>query len=357
MPWIKAYDGKGDLRKIHNDIQSANRPIDFFGEVGSKNELKKIYRDLSRIVHPDVQELCDKRIAEDTFKLLTELYKAAQQEYDKGIYAIIDPVEIYNHSTPMFEIDMVHNTYQIYEHVFSGEVADVYRGICNKEIVYLKVAKDVNDNDLIENEYKILSNLNHQSLPKVMDRILINNSNSLLTKDVGGIPMSELLKKYPQGIPVEHVMWILERLLSVTGYLHKNVIVHGNIKPENIIINRVNHNVSLVGFSFSISSAKNKSAKYQIINQCYTAPEVNNTMRVLPSSDIYSVGKIAIQLIGGDIKTNGMPITIDNRVRSFVRELVTEDYNKRPNDAWEMYHRLTNLRTEVYGPKVFKTLT
>jgi len=175
-------------------------------------------------------------------------------------------------------------------------------------------------------------------------------------REVKGITMPELLKQYNNGVPAEHVMWMLERMLSVVGYLHSNCVVHGNIKPENIIINKENHNVSLLGLSFCIKCADNADSHYKIVNKFYTAPEVRKTARVLPSSDVYSIGKITIELLGGDIQNNEIPTSIDVRIRDFIRKMVSSNPTNRPNDAWELWSELRKIRTEVFGVQRFKTL-
>ena len=93
-----------------------------------------------------------------------------------------------------------------------------------------------------------------------------------------------------------------------------------------------------------------------IVNDCYTAPEVNKDSTVLPSSDIYSIGKIAIELLGGNIYNNGMPVSVDAKVRDFIRKMVTTDLSVRPNDAWNLWSELVELRNEVFGTKRFKKL-
>jgi serine/threonine protein kinase len=175
-------------------------------------------------------------------------------------------------------------------------------------------------------------------------------------REVKGITMPELMEQYKKGVPAEHVMWMLERLLSVVGYLHSNCVVHGNIKPENIIINKETHNVSLVGFSFCIANANTVEAQYKIINDFYTAPEVKKTARVLPSSDVYSIGKIAITLLGGNVANDGMPNFVDARIRAFIRKMVSKTQSDRPNDAWKLWSELIKLRTEVFGTQRFKKL-
>ncbi len=268
----------------------------------------------------------------------------------------VDYFQMYENMSPLFELTIGEKRYKFYENVFEGEIAYVFRGTSDKDIVYLKVAIDPADNALISSEYGVLSNVRHESFPQVEHKIKVNDSEAILMKEVKGITMPELMEQYPDGVPAEHVMWMLERLLSEVGYLHANFVVHGNIKPENVIINKENHNVSLVGFSFSIANANSPDARYKIKNEFYTAPEVNKSAKVLPSSDIYSIGMVAISLLGGDVSTGDMPISVDSRVRAFIKRMADKRKTYRPNDAWELWSELIELRTEVFGTERFKKL-
>lgn len=344
------------VKEIYEKLLKAKRPFEFFGAVTTEEELKKEFRRYAKLIHPDMVPEKDKYIAGESFSILDKLYETGLDELAQGIYGTVDPIQLYRHRTPLFEIKIKDETYRFYENVFEGEVAHIFKGASSDDIVYLKVAIDPADNDLILTEYNVLSSLRHQSFPYVERRIMINDSYSILMREVKGITMPELMVQYPQGVPAEHVMWMLERLLSVVGYLHSNCVVHGNIKPENIIINKDNHNVSLLGFSFCIPEANTPDAHYQIVNDYYTAPEVSKTARVLPSSDIYSIGKIAIGLLGGDVDSGGMPISVDVRVRTFIRKMISGSVDDRPNDAWKLWSELIRLRNEVFGTQRFKKL-
>lgn len=344
------------VKQIYEKLLQAKRPIEFFGEMSTDDELKKAYKQYAKKIHPDIVPDKDKYIAGEAFSVLNKLYNLGLSELEQGIYGIVDPVQIYKHMTPLFEITIKGEMYQFYENVFEGEVGYIFKGTSANDIVYLKVAIDPDDNDLINTEYNVLSTLRHQSLPYVEQKIMVNDTNAILMREVKGVTMPELMGQYARGIPAEHVMWMLERLLSVVGYLHSNRVVHGNIKPENIIINKDNHNVSLLGFSFCIPNANTSEAQYKIINDFYTAPEVKKTARVLPSSDVYSIGKIAIKLLGGDVVSNGMPISVDARVRAFIRKMVSSTPSDRPDDAWKLWSKLAKLRTEVFGTQRFKKL-
>ncbi|MDR0979368.1 MAG: protein kinase [Lachnospiraceae bacterium] len=215
---------------------------------------------------------------------------------------------------------------------------------------------DTADNELIDKEFETLKKLTHHSLPIVETQLVVNGNSAFLMREIEGTPLLRLLEEYPNGVPAEHVMWMLERLFSAIGYLHYNKVVHGNIKGEHILINKQNHNVSLLGFSLCITDADKPTAKYNVINDIYTAPEVDKNARVLPNADIYSVGKLAVLLLGGDVHSNGMPLSIDARIRSFIRTLVNPNPLERPNDAWVLWDEVIKLRNDVFGTERFKTL-
>lgn len=344
------------IKELYEKALSVKRPIEFFGKVSNPVQLKKLYHNFAKQVHPDINHGANSYIAGEAFKAITKLYNTAIEEIELGIYETFDTVSIYKHSDPLFEISIKGTLYKFYENVFEGEVANIFKGTNDNDIVYLKIAIDSDDNSLLDTEYNVLSTLRHLSLPYVEEKIKVNDSVAILMREVKGVTMPELMKQYKNGIPAEHVMWMLERLLSVVGYLHSNCVVHGNIKPENIIITKDVHNVSLLGFSFCIEKANTSKASYKIVNDYYTAPEVSKTARVLPSSDVYSIGKIAIELLGGDIRRNAMPISIDSRIRTFIRNMVNSNLESRPNDAWKLWSELIKLRNEVFGTQRFKKL-
>lgn len=332
-------------RKNEQEIMNANVPEDIFTlDPIVIVEEKEYY--LRRFRTADYRAVRNFTI---TRKILF-LYQEAVKKIGEGC---IDKVYT---SDYLFEVNVDGKKYQFFENVFEGEVAYVFKGTHDGDTVYLKLAINPEDNILLENEYDVLKMLEHQSLPVVLHKLEANDTCALIMKEVRGISMIELMKQYPKGVPCRHVMWMLERLLGVVGYLHSKGIIHGNIKPENIIVNKSNHNVTILGFSFCISNSNTEEAKYKIANDYYTAPEVCKEMTVLPSSDIYSIGKIAQELLGGDVKTSMLPNNVDSRVQAFIEKMMMASYSTRPDDAWILWSELIKLRTEVFGTERFQKM-
>ena len=339
------------LKEISELLINARRPIDVFGNKDEET-IKKTYRKYARITHPDLHPDSDKELASRVTALLNEFYEKAEKELKEGIYYITDLKSIYKMKESMFEIDIKKSKYKFYEAIAEGDVSVAYYGLDDKDNeVILKYAIDESDNELIDKEYELLNKLDHISIPKVTKKVKIDGHSSLIMPKVDGITLDYLINNYG-AIEDKHVAWILERMLSSIGYLHYNKIVHGNIKPENLIINPETHNVVLLDYSMCIMDANKSDAKYKIINDHYSPTYIESGERVIPHVDIYGVGKIAIELLGGDLRSNGMPISSNIRLRSFIRKMV----NTKINDAWGLWDELIKIRNEEYGTDRFQKL-
>ena len=141
------------VKDIYGNLLKAKCPVDFFGLITTAEDLKREYRKYAKKIHPDVVPEKDKYIAGEAFSILNKLYNLGLSELEQGIYGIVDPVQIYKHMKPLFEITIKGELYQFYENVFEGEVAYIFKGTSSDDIVYLKVAIAPEDNDLITNEY------------------------------------------------------------------------------------------------------------------------------------------------------------------------------------------------------------
>lgn len=338
--------------EITKVLKKVVRPIEFFGDV-TQDEVTKKFRSYSKDCHPDLVPLQKKDIAKEAFQLLNTLYATANKEFKLGIYNVVDSKSMYEISEPIAEFKTKNNEYRIYECISSGDVIETFRGLDKDKVINIDVAVNESDNGLMEEEFKTLKTLEHYSVPKPLEKFRINGKTAIVYEGYPELNAFEVNRRYG-AIPGEHVAWMLERLLSAIGYLHENKIVHGNIKPENIYIDTENHNVVIADYSLCITNANDPKSKYALANDDYSPSYVNSKAKVIPNVDIYAVGKIAIYLLGGDVKKNAMPLDCDIKLRDFIRKLINE--RNLQNDAWKLWTELCELRNEIYGPQRFQKL-
>ncbi|MBP7281763.1 MAG: protein kinase [Leptospiraceae bacterium] len=352
-----------EIKQFHSRVSQILSPEELFGELNhpSKEEnlhsLNEVYKDLIKKFHPDKfasEDEYTRYLAGQVSGILNELNARAKKKIEKDLYGKdISP----SSEEVSFEIKTKSNTYKIFEHFMEADYANLYVGefikpVGGLEKVCIKIIKDSADNDLLRNEIKILKSIQHKSIPVFFDEFRTTSGElGLVERFIEGFDFISILEKYPKGLAVEHVCWILERLLSVLGYLHYNKIIHGNIEPGNIIVRPSDHNVFLIDYLFAIPNANTTTETYGCYNEIYSAPEVTLKKKPIPPSDIYSLGKSILFLLGGNVEKNKFPKKLDARLAEFFSEFLESSPIKRPKDAWVLWHRLSNLREEVFGAR------
>lgn len=359
-----------ELRQISAQLTRALQAEDVFGLPGagaSKEELvagvKRAFLRLSHIVDPDFypQDAEARTAAGAAFLKLKAFYAEAMQKIEAGTYGAS--------SVPNAErgqggavITTAAHTYRIDSPIAQGDLSSVYAGEMQPENVKIvvKVAEDPADNDLLMNELKTLRYLATEPgpygkhLPQVIEDIRTQDQRAgIIMSFVDGFDLNQIREKFPAGIADRHIIWIFRRTLSVLGYAHSKGVVHGNIEPTHILVSPPDHNVFLIDWAYSVYKPAATGQGFRAVNEKFSAPEVRERKPPLPQSDLFSVGKCMIYLLGGNIETNELPPAVDERIAKFIQFFVRESAQQRPGDAWAMYHELDDLREKVFGPHQF----
>lgn len=110
------------------------------------------------------------------------------------------------------------------------------------------------------------------------------------------------------------VIRIVRAVASALDYAHGRDVVHGNVHPKHVLLNRSGH-VSIIGFA----EAGSGSTEEMIIgNPHHFAPEqLAHFESTVPQSDIYALAEIAFLLLSGTFPFQGTADIVDlwNRKR------------------------------------------
>lgn len=350
-------------------LAKAAAPEDIFGKLvdsaapEKEGAVKKIYRSISLIVHPDRCPADLKKKSDEAFGRLSDFYKQALDSIRRNEYGKERAKAV---------IRGRKSDYSIKETIVCGSVTTVYRGENGSGgigALAIKIVNSPEDNDLAENEAAVLRHLRNSSedwakefqkyLPEHLDSLAIEPQNrraNILSFLDGYYSLREVKKQYPAGIEPRAMAWMWKRLLTVLGYSHKKGIVHGAVIPPHIMINPKNHGLVLLDWSFAVDISGKAGKKIKAINPDYEyfyPPEVFSKKLADPSTDIYMAAKCMVDVLGGDAKTKELPKSAPKEVRMFLRSCLLEEQVLRANKAWVLYRDFRELLETLYGPPKF----
>lgn len=169
-------------------------------------------------------------------------------------------------------------------------------------------------------EAELLANLNHPTLPKVMDHFTQGEEQFLVMQFVSGHDLAELLELREQPFAVEKVLGWAEQLLDALEELHsyEPPIIHRDLKPSNLKVTPKGRVVLLdfglaKGAAGQMSTADIESQPKSIYGYTpnYAPLEQIRGAGTDPRSDLYSLGATMWSLLTGKVPPDALSRVAD----------------------------------------------
>lgn len=169
----------------------------------------------------------------------------------------------------------------------------VYRVQADGKWFVLKAAKQdegelTRNRLLLEREFEIMHRLDSiyvvHTIAMVDDHKL---GRAILMEYVNGRSLEQFVAEKPSSSERRRVA---DELMETLAFLHDRQIVHGDLKPSNILITRSGNHVCLIDFGFADNEAY--IAKNIGTSPSISKPEQLPSDILLPERDIYALGKI-----------------------------------------------------------------
>lgn len=219
-----------------------------------------------------------------------------------------------------------------------------------RSIVDIKLAKEAVDYTFA-NEAQILEKLSELSAtPKLYQSLVSENLTFIAMEFLQGDNLLELWNRDRSLFSEAKVLYILQQVAKILVEVHKEKIVHLDIKPENIIWDREKEKISLIDFrearekSFSIYPKPKKPLTF---TKGFASPELEKN-HATESSDFYSLAATACFLLTG--KKVGQTFTVndlDQLNHSFKQFLIKQLHStpvKRSKSATQLLQELRDIR-------------
>lgn len=204
-----------------------------------------------------------------------------------------------------------------------GAMSRMYRASKAGKYFAIKTTKDNSAMQLamLKREYELSITLNHYHLP----HYYTYEENTpvgpgIVMEYIQGRNLSDFLAEKPT---IDTRRRVFYQLMEAVAYIHKNGIIHNDLKPDNILITRSNDDVKLLDFGLSNTDAyyltKNMGGTRE-----YASPELLAQKDDLDArSDIYSIGKL-------------MELIFPYNYRSYSSKCLREN----PDDRWDNVDQL-----------------
>ena len=177
------------------------------------------------------------------------------------------------------------------------------------------VGDDARSLELLKREYELTLGL---SYPNIIHVYTYEPNTpigpAIIMEYVEGCTLTEYLAEHPD--KASRVR-IFDQLLAATAYLHKAGVLHNDLKPDNILITRTNHDVRLIDFGFADDDSHYMDRTLGG-TRGYASPElVEGHEAVDARSDVYALGCIMQQLFPGRYRPIARRCTHPNRERRY----------------------------------------
>ncbi|MGB3534265.1 MAG: AAA family ATPase [Microcoleaceae cyanobacterium] len=201
--------------------------------------------------------------------------------------------------------------YTIVEQLYNGSRTAVYRATEDTELCSVTIKVLQNEypsfNELVQfrNQYAIAANLDIPGIICPKSLKLWKNSYALIMEDCGSISLQQYFQQH--SLTLEDSLNIAIQLATILHALHRNRVIHKDIKPANILIHPQTKKVKII--DFSISSLLPKETR-EIQNPnilegtlAYISPEQTGRMNrgIDYRSDFYSLGITLYELLTGEL--------------------------------------------------------
>ncbi|MCA9081982.1 MAG: protein kinase [Planctomycetaceae bacterium] len=148
-------------------------------------------------------------------------------------------------------------------------------------------------------------NLSHPNLVTIFDvRQDADEDHWIIMEYVAGDTLDAVIRKHPQGMPLELVRKWVTGIVAGVGYLHSRGLVHRDLKPANVFSSGESIKVGDIGLSKFITHSRRSAQTQSVGTVYYMAPEVAKG-RYGKEVDVYALGVIVYEMLTGQLPFDG----------------------------------------------------
>lgn len=180
---------------------------------------------------------------------------------------------------------------------------------------------------LLYSEFAITRYLNHDNVLRLHTfEVDVNCQRAFITMELmRGLTLDKLLCERPLGIPWKELRALILPLLNALDHAHTRGVLHGDIKPSNVMVSEDGVRLFDFGLSQTLEGVlpglpKLSRERFNAWTSGYAAPELLEGQPLTASADVYGVACVIYEMAGGKPPFRRLPST-EARAAHLEREL------------------------------------
>ena len=234
------------------------------------------------------------------------------------------------------------DTFDHFETIYSGEKSPsvIYTAIKGFKRFTVKGLKPEYQDDpyyiaQLRKEWEIGYSTDHPNIARYYSFEDIKGKGFCIVREwIDGNALDKYIENNPEN---SKILSLFNELCEGLGYLHKHLIVHGDLKPSNILVTNDGEHLKIIDFGFSDSPAY-ASMKLSGGNRNFASPEQKKEIdfKIGYKSDLFSLGKVIDNL---DFKKS-------RKLKWLITRLVSQNPDDRPelNEVKKILQKNQNHR-------------
>ncbi|WP_442599455.1 Stk1 family PASTA domain-containing Ser/Thr kinase [Neobacillus sp. D3-1R] len=202
--------------------------------------------------------------------------------------------------------------YKIIDMIGGGGMANVYLAhdmILDRDVAIKMLRLDfANDEEFIRRfhrEAQSATSLAHPNIVNIFDVGEEDGLYYIVMEFVDGQTLKQYIQQHAP-LKVDEALEIMKQLTSAISHAHQNHIVHRDIKPHNILIDRKgNVKITDFGIAMALSATSITQTNSVLGSVHYLSPEQARGGTANKKSDIYSLGIVLFEMLTGRLPFSG----------------------------------------------------
>lgn len=223
-----------------------------------------------------------------------------------------------------------------------GATCICYQMRLHGKLHFVKKIKPSFENDsrmraAFRKENEIGFSLSHPNFPRyVFMEGIFSPEEYVVTDWIDGETLDKFIEHNPKYFSERNnIKRLINQLTDALDYIHRHGIIHGDLKPSNIMMSKNGERAILLDLGLSISNAHTLTGGY---TYDFAAPELIKGELATEATDYYSLGKIIGFIESHTVKR------LPKEILALKKALISFNKSKRIHTKEEIYKNLENKR-------------